>query len=355
MINYELRCINDEQPLSKYTFFVLFFHSAIGQNDFYNRLADSAMTLTKQQVQYDPAYIRITYPNGDIPANKGVCTDVVIRAYRKLGIDLQKEVHEDLKTNFAKYPKKWGLTHPDKNIDHRRVPNLMTFFSRYGTVKTVTQNPKDYCAGDIVCWDLGYGITHIGIVSSQKSEDGKQNLIVHNIGGGQVLEDCLFDYTIIGHYQYPILNQEKDLIQLNIFPNVQKSDILYSEIKNDSSKSQEDHIVGFYDDTELFVYFAGAVDGLSGDRLLFKFIRENLKYPDSARKKNIEGTVYVSFSIDKYGKISDTKITKSVSLDLDNEVLRVISIMPNWEWDPKIDFNRRKTTQRTLPIVFKLK
>jgi uncharacterized protein YijF (DUF1287 family) len=174
-----------------------------GQTDFFLQLADSAYTLTKQRVYYDPSYIQIGYPNGDVPSNTGVCTDVIIRAYRKFGIDLQKEVHEDMKANFDKYPKKWGLSGTDKNIDHRRVPNLMTFFSRHGTVKKISQAPSDYQAGDIVCWDLnGKGLTHIGIVSRTKSEDGKRNLIIHNIGAGQVLEDCLFMFKIIGHYSY---------------------------------------------------------------------------------------------------------------------------------------------------------
>ncbi|MCL2098093.1 MAG: DUF1287 domain-containing protein [Bacteroidales bacterium] len=174
-----------------------------GQVDFFVQLADSAYTLTKQRVTYAPSYVRIPYPNGDVPANTGVCTDVVIRAYRKLGIDLQKEVHEDMKANFDKYPKQWGLSRPDKNIDHRRVPNLMVYFSRHGTVKKLSQDTNDYQSGDIVCWDLnGRGLTHIGIVSSKKSTDGKRNLIIHNIGAGQVVEDCLFDWKIIGHYSY---------------------------------------------------------------------------------------------------------------------------------------------------------
>lgn len=183
-------------------FFMLLTGPAVGQINFYNRLADSTLFLTKQRVQYDPTYFQIKYPGGDVPANKGVCTDVVIRAYRKLGIDLQKEVHEDMKAHFNQYPKIWGLSGPAKNIDHRRVPNLMTFFSRHGTVKKLSQSPKDYTPGDIVCWDLGGGITHIGIVVKQKSADGQRNLIVHNIGGGQVLADCLFSYKIIGHYRY---------------------------------------------------------------------------------------------------------------------------------------------------------
>ena len=167
-------------------------------------LSDSALELTKQDVIYDPSYFSIDYPNGDVPSGKGVCTDVVIRAYRKIGIDLQKEVHIDMKSNFSSYPKIWGLKTTDKNIDHRRVPNLMTFFKRKGAEKIITQSGEDYMPGDIVCWNLGGAITHIGIVVDKKSKDGKRNLIVHNIGGGQVLEDCLFDYRIIGHYRYGI-------------------------------------------------------------------------------------------------------------------------------------------------------
>ena len=176
--------------------------SASGQTSFGERLADSALVLTRQNVQYDPSYFQIDYPNGDIPADKGVCTDVVIRAYRKAGVDLQKEVHEDMTAHFEEYPKNWGLETPDKNIDHRRVPNLMTFFKRHGTVKKITQDPNDYKPGDIVCWNLGGEITHIGIVSGIKSNDGQRYLIIHNIGAGQVAEDILFDYEIIGHYNY---------------------------------------------------------------------------------------------------------------------------------------------------------
>ena len=165
-------------------------------------LSDAALELTKQKVTYDPSYFSIEYPNGDVPSNKGVCTDVVIRAYRKLGIDLQKEVHEDMKAHFNLYPKIWGLKTTDKNIDHRRVPNLMTYFKRQGTEKPITKNSNGYKPGDIVCWNLGGAITHIGIVVNKKSNDGKRYLIVHNIGGGQVLEDCLFSFKIIGHYRF---------------------------------------------------------------------------------------------------------------------------------------------------------
>lgn len=127
---------------------------------------------------------------------------MIIRAYRKLGVDLQKEVHEDMRANFKLYPKNWGLTKTDKNIDHRRVPNLMNYFSRHGTVKPITLKPSDYNPGDIVAWNLGGGITHIGIVVDKKSEDGQRYMIVHNIGNGQELSDCLFTYKIIGHYSY---------------------------------------------------------------------------------------------------------------------------------------------------------
>jgi len=166
------------------------------------KLSDAGLTLIKDKVAYDPSYFSIGYPNGDVPKGKGVCTDVVIRAYRKIRIDLQKEVHEDMKSNFSKYPKIWGLKTTDKNIDHRRVPNLMTYFKRKGAEKAITLNASDYLPGDIVCWNLGGAITHIGLVVAKKSVDEKRNLIVHNIGSGQVLEDCLFSYKIIGHYRF---------------------------------------------------------------------------------------------------------------------------------------------------------
>ena len=172
------------------------------QNSFSEKLSDAALSLTKQRVTYDPSYFRIGYPNGDVPADKGVCTDVVIRTYRKLGIDLQKEVHEDMAANFGKYPNLWKLKRTDKNIDHRRVPNLMTFFSRNGKSLSVSQNPSDYLPGDIVTWILTNNMTHIGLVVNKKSTDGKRYLIVHNIGRGQNLADCLFDFKITGHYRY---------------------------------------------------------------------------------------------------------------------------------------------------------
>ena len=182
-------------------FFIVFQSFVYSQNDFQLRLADSAFVLTKQKVVYDPAYFKLSYPMGDVPADRGVCTDVVIRAYRKMGIDLQKEVHEDIKKNFDKYPKIWGLKAPDKNIDHRRVPNLMTFFERKGMKLPISTKASDYKPGDIICWRLKNGMTHIGIVANKKSSDGNQYQIIHNIGAGQVLEDCLFDFKIIGHYR----------------------------------------------------------------------------------------------------------------------------------------------------------
>ena len=188
--------------IALYLLFLTGFSDLFAQDTFGERLSDAAIDLTKQKVVYDPSYFSIDYPNGDVPEGKGVCTDVIIRAYRKLDIDLQKEVHEDMKSNFDKYPKNWGLSKTDKNIDHRRVPNLMAFFTRKGGEKVISDKASDYKTGDVVAWDLGGGVTHIGIVIDKKSEDGERNLIVHNIGNGQEISDCLFSYTIIGHYTY---------------------------------------------------------------------------------------------------------------------------------------------------------
>ena len=181
--------------------FVVFSSFSV-ERDFYLRLSEAAITLTKTAVKYDGRYLSIKYPNGDVPANKGVCTDVVIRAYRKLGIDLQQDVHEDMKKNFKLYPKIWGLKNTDTNIDHRRVPNLQVFFTRKGQSLGISQKASDYKTGDLVTWMLNGKLPHIGIVTNRKSSDGKRNLIVHNVGAGQVLEDCLFTYEISGHYRY---------------------------------------------------------------------------------------------------------------------------------------------------------
>lgn len=186
--------------LSILIFFLL--GTNVSQQDFGAKLSDAAISIIDKNIRYVPDYVSIPYPNGDVPKNTGVCTDVVIRAYRKLGIDLQKEVHEDMKKRFSEYPKTWGLKSTDKNIDHRRVPNLQTFFKKHGKVLPITQNPEDYKVGDIVTWLLPGNLPHIGIVVNRKSADKKRYLVVHNIGNGQVAEDMLFNFTITGHYQY---------------------------------------------------------------------------------------------------------------------------------------------------------
>lgn len=171
-----------------------------------NALVAAALSQTKEAVTYNGAYFKIAYPMGDVPAQYGVCTDVVIRAYRKLGIDLQQLVHEDMREKFSLYPakKNWGQTKTDTNIDHRRVPNLQTFFTRHGKKLSVSSNAENYQAGDIVTWMLPGNLPHIGIVTGKRSADGQRPLIVHNIGAGPKLNDMLFDYTISGHYRYAL-------------------------------------------------------------------------------------------------------------------------------------------------------
>jgi uncharacterized protein YijF (DUF1287 family) len=167
------------------------------------KMLASAAEQTKLTKIYDPAYVVLDYPNGDVPVERGVCTDVLIRAMRASGIDLQKEVHEDMAAHFSLYPAKWGLAQADPNIDHRRVPNLQTFFTRKGKSLPVTAKAEDYKPGDFVSWDLdGKGMSHIGIVSNLWSEKNKRYLIIHNIGGGTQAEDRLFDWKVTGHYRY---------------------------------------------------------------------------------------------------------------------------------------------------------
>lgn len=151
-------------------------------------------------MRYVSDYVHIAYPSGDVPADTGVCTDEIIRIYRAVGIDLQKEVHEDMLRSFTAYPHKWQRV-PDTNIDHRRVPNLMVFFARYGTVLPMSRSVGDYSPGDLVAWDLGGGITHIGMVVDRKGTSGRY-MVMHNIGRGPQMEDVLFDWKIIGHYRY---------------------------------------------------------------------------------------------------------------------------------------------------------
>jgi len=170
------------------------------RSKFLANLSTAAIERTHHSVRYDSAYVRIPYPGGDVPSDSGVCTDEVIRSYRALGIDLQKEVHEDMLQNFESYPHRWQHR-PDSNIDHRRVPNLMVFFAHKGAQLPVTRDLRNYAPGDIVAWDLGGGITHIGIVVNQRGHSGSY-MVVHNIGRGAQMEDVLFDWKIIGHYRY---------------------------------------------------------------------------------------------------------------------------------------------------------
>jgi uncharacterized protein YijF (DUF1287 family) len=170
---------------------------------FLDRLSDAAVERTGHTVRYDPTYFVIDYPGGDVPSEVGVCTDEVIRSYRALGVDLQQLVHEDMKANFSSYPRTWGLKKADPNIDHRRVPNLMAFFARQGAAEPVTNEARDYRPGDVVTWDLGGGLTHIGIVVAVPSDADENRLqIVHNIGAGPKMEDVLFDWKITGHYRF---------------------------------------------------------------------------------------------------------------------------------------------------------
>jgi uncharacterized protein YijF (DUF1287 family) len=170
---------------------------------FLDRLVEAAIERTTHEVRYDPSYFRIDYPGGDVPAEVGVCTDEVIRSYRAVGVDLQKLVHEDMGQNFNAYPRNWGAKKTDKNIDHRRVPNLMTFFERQGASLPVTANARDYRPGDVVTWDLSGGMTHIGLVVNVPSDaDAERFRIVHNIGAGPKMEDVLFGWKITGHYRY---------------------------------------------------------------------------------------------------------------------------------------------------------
>lgn len=185
------------------------------------RLARAAIERTKQRVIYDPAYVRLAYPGGDVPAGLGVCTDVVIRAYRALDIDLQRLVHEDMRRAFKRYPGRWGLSRPDPNIDHRRVPNLRRFFTRHGKALPVSLTGTDYQPGDLVTWDITRPLSdtrvgsppqngrlvfgrkpHIGIVTDRLSADGQRPLVAHNIGGGTVLEDMLFQFQVTGRYRF---------------------------------------------------------------------------------------------------------------------------------------------------------
>jgi uncharacterized protein YijF (DUF1287 family) len=174
------------------------------RQEFLDKLVAAAIERTNHSVKYVSEYVHLDYPGGDVPANTGVCSDEIIRAYRAVGVDLQKEVHEDMVKNWAEYPpkSKWRQAHADPSIDHRRVPNLMVFFTRKGESLPVTQRAEDYSPGDIVTWDLGGNVPHIGIVVNVKSAESGRLLIVHNIGQGPKMEDVLFSWKITGHYRY---------------------------------------------------------------------------------------------------------------------------------------------------------
>jgi uncharacterized protein len=165
-------------------------------------MISGAMSQVGKTLFYDPAYMQLRYPGGDVPLDRGVCTDVVVRAFRSAGVDLQRLVHEDMHAHFNAYPHRWGLRSTDSNIDHRRVPNLMTFFTRKGYSLPVSKDPALYQPGDVVAWRLSNGLLHTGVVSNQRSFDSSHYLIVHNIGAGAKVEDVLFAFEIIGHYRY---------------------------------------------------------------------------------------------------------------------------------------------------------
>jgi uncharacterized protein YijF (DUF1287 family) len=177
---------------------------ASSQQIFLEKLVAAAIERTHHVVRYDPAYVRIPYPGGDIPADTGVCTDEVIRAYRALGVDLQKQVHEDMVQNFSAYPHNWNSPSSglDTNIDHRRVPNLMVFFRRKGQSLPISDQMNDYSPGDLVTWDLGGNVPHIGIVVDRRGPQTGRYMLVHNIGQGPKMEDVLFNWKITGHYRY---------------------------------------------------------------------------------------------------------------------------------------------------------
>jgi uncharacterized protein YijF (DUF1287 family) len=172
------------------------------QEAFTQKIVQAALERATHHVRYDGSYVKIAYPDGDVPADTGVCTDEVIRVFRMAGVDLQKEVHEDMVAHFSEYPHKWGRDRPDANIDHRRVPNLMKFFERRGDSLPITPTGADYKPGDVVAWDLGGGVTHIGIVVDRRTALGDHYFILHNIGQGPKIEDVLFSWKIIGHYRW---------------------------------------------------------------------------------------------------------------------------------------------------------
>lgn len=168
------------------------------EDAFYRRLVAAAVARAEVKVRYVPDYVAIPYPGGDVPAGTGVCTDEIVRIYRAVGIDLQRLVHEDVSASFAAYPSK--QPRPDANIDHRRVPMLMTFLARMGAAQPITRDPRDYRPGDVVAWGLKAG--HVGMVIDRMDPTGARPLVLHNVGRGPEIEDALFSWPIIGHYRW---------------------------------------------------------------------------------------------------------------------------------------------------------
>jgi uncharacterized protein len=173
----------------------------VSTNPLIRKVVDSAIEQTQYTFEYDPAYARLDYPGGDVPRKTGVCADVIVRAFRSAGVDLQKEIHDDMSKHFSVYPDKWGARKPDSNIDHRRVPNLMTFFERSGKTVPITRKASDYAPGDVVAWELDNHLLHVGVVIDGVVDGTPNYLVVHNIGAGAKMEDVLMAWKIIGHYR----------------------------------------------------------------------------------------------------------------------------------------------------------
>jgi len=174
--------------------------------NFGSNLAAAALAHSSESVTYDPSYYKIDYPNGDLPAKRGVAADVVVRCYRSVNIDLQVLVHEDITENFRGYPGLWGATEPDTNIDHRRVANLQRFFEHKGLSLTPSRNSNDYLPGDVVVWELGNAEKHIGIIVPGPSNRSGEAWVVHNMGAGVKWENSLFDYKVLSHFRFPNLS-----------------------------------------------------------------------------------------------------------------------------------------------------
>ncbi len=205
--NYLLSGIAGNTVITVVTAFLLVFSSSVyafspPEETFASRLVGAAIERTSHRVRYDGSYRKIGYPGGDVPPDIGVCTDLIVRVYRKVGIDLQELVHRDMSGAFDQYPGRWGLHSPDPNIDHRRVLNLDCFFRRHGKVLPASRNPEDYRPGDVVVWRLPGGLPHIGMVVNVPADGGERLMVVHNIGAGPRMEDVLFRYQITGHYRY---------------------------------------------------------------------------------------------------------------------------------------------------------